>query len=160
MVDFKSSKQYSTYLKKKLRNVVRTGNIAGKIEKYYRESSRVRKFSKLTKSTKVNRGKMARYNKTHKKYSRNRSNLTFSGQLIDSIKAFIKISKSAIELVPTGKRKPYTLKSGKPSKTKATNAEVVLAQAYMNRHLMIPTAKQRKNIIKIFREGVRRVLKR
>lgn len=159
MVDYANMKSYSSAVKKRLRSIVKAHGIEEEIAEYYRETSRKRKFKGLTRKTIASRKRMSRYNKTHADYSNRRSNLTFSGQLIDSIKGYVRVSKSAIELIPRGRRKPYRLKSGKRSKSRPLNVDVVRGQEDQGRFLMIPTKKQRIGIIKIFRSKLRRVLK-
>jgi len=158
MVNYTNSKAYSAVIKKRIRAIVKSSGVQKEIQGYYRETSRKRRFRVITEETIDRRKKMSQYNKTHGDYSPRRSNLTFSGQLIDSIKAYVRTSKDVIELIPTGRRKPYILKSGKRSKSKSLNTDVAQGQADQDRHLMIPTKKQRRGIIDIFRRKLKRVL--
>lgn len=159
MVDYTNFKEYSKGFKKKLRSKTYTKKLAKELQDYYQATSRKRRFTRLSGRTIERRRRMAEYNTTHSDYSSSRSNLTFSGQLINSIKAFIRRTKGVIELIPTGRRKPYKLKSGRLSKSRPLNRDVVSAQEDMGRFLMIPTKKQREGLIEIIKKHMRQALK-
>lgn len=55
-----------------------------------------KKFQDLSDVTPRGRRYLAKYNKTHKDYSEDKPNLTITGKFLDSIKAKIAVSKSAI----------------------------------------------------------------
>lgn len=67
----------------------------------------------LASTTKITRGNLAKNNSTHPTYSKGRSNLTFSGQLLDSL-TFKKIS-GGLRIEPSGSRKPYKGAKNAPS---------------------------------------------
>lgn len=86
-----------------------------------------KKFKSLATSTKDARRELARNNRTSDLYSNARSNLSFTGQLRDSIKTLIvNIRKRLVEVGPAATvRKPYKTKKGKNVKgKKLTNAEL------------------------------------
>lgn len=63
------------------------------------------------------KNKLAAKNKTHPTYAKARSNLTFTGQLLDSLKAFFK--GRTITIKPTGTHKGYKQLKGGTSKNVA-----------------------------------------
>lgn len=69
----------------------------------------------LEKSSIKTRRYMEKYNKTDPTYSPKRSNVTFTGQILNSIKVFI--SSGKIELRPDGNRQPYSTANGPVEKT-------------------------------------------
>jgi len=73
-----------------------------------------KKFKKLEDSTIANRKRLAKFNKTHKNYSSARSNLTFTGQFLDSIKATVEKSKNGVTMLiePTGVHTGYNTPTG------------------------------------------------
>lgn len=62
------------------------------------------------------RSRLAKLNPTHPKYGRNKNNLTFTGQLLDSIKGKLIVSKSQIIVEPTGSHKGYKTPTGRTTK--------------------------------------------
>lgn len=84
------------------------------------------RFPALADSTVGRRRALAKVNETHRAYSAARSNLTFTGQLIDSIKVLnVQASKAIVEIGPTGKRRKLKGVRGKPLKVSdANNSEV------------------------------------
>jgi len=83
------------------------------------------KFKKLASSTIKNRENLAKYNATSNVYSNKRSNLSFTGQLLYSIKYKINTRNSRVIIRPTGDRKPYKNKSGGSTKGKTiTNKQL------------------------------------
>jgi hypothetical protein len=72
-----------------------------------------RSIKSLAESTINQRRRMARYNKTSELFSPEKSNLTFTGQLIESVKTLaIKVTQRMVVVGPEGKRKPYKNKDG------------------------------------------------
>lgn len=68
----------------------------------------------LAQSTVSSRESVASRNPTPAFYRKNKSNLTLTGQLLDSLRLFIK--RGVIIIRPDGERRPY--KTGRPSKAK------------------------------------------
>ena len=81
-----------------------------------------RNFKSLARSTKEQREYLSRYNSTDSFFSVNKSNLTVSGQLLNSIKAFFK--KREITIEPTGTRRKYRGAKGQAIGQSLTNKEV------------------------------------
>lgn len=81
-------------------------------------------FPALKDSTKSRRKSDAKYNKTHPAFNATRSNLTFSGQLIDALKFIVSGAGSIIVSVADTIRSPRVDKSGKPIDAGETNAAV------------------------------------
>lgn len=73
-------------------------------------------FPNLKPSTIANREYLSQFNNTHETYDAGRSNLTFTGQLLDSIKHRIK-SAGVIVLEFTGNHRGYKTGSGKLTKS-------------------------------------------
>lgn len=67
------------------------------------------------------RSKLAGINKTHPAYSKGRSNITFTGQLLNSIKAFFE--GSTITIKPTGMHRGY--KQIRGGRSKSVENEVI-----------------------------------
>jgi len=68
------------------------------------------KLPALANSTRRSRDYLAQFNTTSRFYAVDKSNVTFTGQLIDSIKS--KIVDGKIVISPTGSREPYITASG------------------------------------------------
>lgn len=64
-------------------------------------------FKPLAQSTIARRRVLSRNNATDGKYSPARSNLTFTGQLVNSIKATIQVARGRITIEPKGVHKAY-----------------------------------------------------
>jgi hypothetical protein len=71
-------------------------------------------FKNIKESTKRRRKSDAKYNKTHPTFSPNRSNLTFSGQLIDALRFQIKGIANIVVDVAGSLRSPRRDKKGRP----------------------------------------------
>jgi hypothetical protein len=72
------------------------------------------KFEPLSLKWKKERGEIAKATKTHEAYSQNRSNLTLTGQLLDSMQK--KLLKEGIQISFEGNHKPYRKKYSDRSK--------------------------------------------
>lgn len=119
-------------IKRKINRIIRDKGILDKVGQMIVEPMKEgvnpvtgKPYKPLASSTIANRRAMAKYNQTSPRFSPDKSNLTFSGQLLDSIKHRIVISKSIIIIEPTGTRRAYRKKSGKPAKRSVkTNKEL------------------------------------
>lgn len=69
-------------------------------------------FPPLKPSTIKNREYLAKYNSTHSAYSPSKSNLTLTGELLDSVQTS-KVFKGSVTVEPKGTHKPYKTKTGK-----------------------------------------------
>lgn len=85
--------------------------------------SKTRKLPNLSDKWKKRRGKLSKVNPTHKTYSQNRSNITFTGELLNSI-AFKYNRKSGFTIFPKGMHKGYIGLKGKRGKS-VSNADIV-----------------------------------
>jgi hypothetical protein len=117
-----------------------------------------RKFAKLKDSTIKNRKRLAKLNPTHPDYSTGKSNLTFTGQLINAIRSLVVRFGSEVRInifVDASTRKPY--RTGKKSRAKKTPRNDQLAK-YLEtedgkrkaRTLLGVTEKQQQKIVRIF----------
>ena len=125
-----------------------------------------RKLKKTPKgrSTVDSRRRRAAYNTTDPTFSPDKSALTFSGQLVDSLKAKIKIGAKSIRVTiePTGKRIPYKNKDGSNTKGSAKKGNKKLAEYHAEgspkRDLLGFTKKKEKEIVKLLRDGISGIL--
>tara|TARA_R110002020_G_scaffold94189_5_gene226882 strand:+ start:831 stop:1382 length:552 start_codon:yes stop_codon:yes gene_type:complete len=121
-------------------------------------------FRKLKDSTVKSRRKRSKYNSTDPSFSPGTSALTFSGQLVDSLKAKIKIGAKSIRVTiePTGKRSPYKNKDGSNTKGSAKKGNKKLAEYHAEgspkRDLLGFTKKKEKEIVKLLRDGISGIL--
>lgn len=82
-------------------------------------------FPPLSEKWKEQRGQLSNINKTHLAYSKNRSNVTFTGQLIDGLTYSInQINKSVDVYFNNLVRTPYKNLNGTSRKEILTNAEI------------------------------------
>ena len=79
-------------------------------------------FPELAEATVEQRKYLEKFNPTDRTYSPGRANVTFTGQLLDSL-GFKKI-KNGIELMFLGRRKPYRTGPGSRQRKVPTNAEL------------------------------------
>ena len=120
------------------------------------------------RSTVDQRARRAKYNTTDPSFSPNKSALTFSGQLVDSIKAKVKVDAEllSITIEPTGKRTPYKNKDGTNTKKSAKIGNKRLAKIHADgggklpkRDLLGFTKKKEKEIVKIIKEVLLKALR-
>ena len=83
--------------------------------------NKVSSFPSLDDKYITRRKRLASVNETDSVYSPKRSNLTFTGQLLNSLKATFK--GAIITISPTGKRRPYKLIKG--GRTKSVENKIV-----------------------------------
>lgn len=110
----------------------------------------------LSQESKDSRKQLAKRNRTHSTFSPGRSNLTFTGQLLDSL-TFKKI-RGGVRIEPSGSRKPY--KGG--SKKVLTNKQVagLLAKMKPKRVFLGVDNEMVKQIKSIIKRFLRRKLRR
>jgi len=97
----------------------------------------------------IRRKELAQFNTTHKSYGPNKSNLTFTGEFVNSIKGKIILGRSEIEIKPTGRHAPYRDASGKVTrKTRPRNIDIAEGQAAQGRNVLQITKKRKKLILK------------
>ena len=93
------------------------------------------KFPKNTKQTIERRKQMAQINFTDPSYGPNKSNLTFTGQLVEAMKASVAKKQITIE-VEDSKREPLVGAKGKLLKTRATNLDVQKGMRDIGRNML------------------------
>ncbi len=114
-------------------------------------------FDALADSTKEQRARMAKYNKTHSTYSKGRSNLTFSGEMIESINYEIKSGKPKLSIISEGDHAPYKNKSGKSSGKTISNKELI--RIHQKKRRILGVNEVMVNILRnIIRRNLRRLL--
>lgn len=125
-------------------------------------------FRKLKDSTIESRRRRSKYNKTDASFSPSTSALTFTGQLVDSIKAKIKVGAKSLNITiePTGKRTSYKNKDGTNTKKSAKIGNKRLAKIHADgggklpkRDLLGFTKKKEKEIVKIIKEVLLKALR-
>ena len=88
-----------------------------------RQDGSISKFPNLKESTKRIRKSLSKYNDTHATFRFNRSNVTFTGQLLDHVR--FKILKDKIELFIKGSRRLYRERNNKVLKGQERTSEEV-----------------------------------
>jgi phage gpG-like protein len=116
-------------------------------------------FKGLEDSTKEHRERLAKFNPTGRFYQgASKANLTFSGQLLDSIKAEIDTGKALVRVWPQGERTPYKNKNGTAFKKTPTNEELA---GYLgkDRPFMVIGPKTKKSIVSKVKSFLRKLLR-
>lgn len=115
----------------------------------------------LKKTTVKRREYLEPYNDRHKTYSKARSNLTFTGQLLDSLK-WESMKGGFKVLVPATQREPYKGKKGtyKTTKKPVTNARVARGLKAQGREFLGVDKSLTKQIQSIVRNFIRRSFRR
>jgi len=119
-------------------------------------------WPKLSDKWSKYRDKLAAINKTDDEFRSGRNNLTFTGQLLNSLKTFIQVSKLQVIIRPTGNHKKYKrLRTGKvSSKDKIVkNQDIMDYQATLGRKAMILKQREVDKITILIREYLSRVFK-
>jgi hypothetical protein len=114
----------------------------------------------LAKSTINRRSKLAKINSTHSDFSASTSNLTFSGQLIDSFKSIVTFagSKLVLTLTPKGIHKgPNLIRGGRGKGT--TNEKVADGQRKMGRDFTKVGPKFIKRVREIIEQALKKSIK-
>lgn len=117
-------------------------------------------FKKLAKSTVKRRDWLAKYNATHEKYSKGKSNLTFTGQLVEAI-TFKFDGRNKYDIYVDGtRREPYRGKSGSYSSNIPNNQEVAKHQRQQGRPMLGITEKMRGIVNRLMIRNLRRLLRK
>ena len=116
-----------------------------------------RTLPNLSDKWKTRRGKLSKVNPTHKTYSKNRSNITFTGELLDSITYKFK-KKDGFTFFLKGKHKGYKGLKGKRGKS-VKNSEIAKGLAELGYIFMSKIDdKGIERIKKIYIRHLRRIL--
>lgn len=110
---------------------------------------------KLSPSWIKSKAELAEYNAPDPLYAKGRNNLTFSGQLLRSLK--FSLTKNGIVVTPTGVRQNYKTKDGRDIDGPDTNkklAELVIKQ----RNFLTMSGQTRKLILNKVKSAIRRSL--
>jgi hypothetical protein len=112
----------------------------------------------ITKETKKKREYLSKYNATHEKYSSGKSNITFTGQLIEAI-TFKFIQPNTYEIfVEDSRHEPYKGKNG-TIKSSATNATIAKGQKEQGRPMLGVTERMRAIVNRLMIRNLRRLLR-
>lgn len=158
MTDYKNAIEYGKAVKRKLARAVKSTEVITEISDYYKEESKKRRFAPISRSWAKRRHELKSKNPTDGAYSYGRSNLTFTGQLINSIKSRWNSKNNQIEIYPSGMHKGYVGKNGKRGKS-VRNSDIAFGQEIMQRFLFIPTRKMQKEIINIWQKAITKALR-
>lgn len=128
-----------------------TDDIKRKIRKDGTNFKTNRPHKGLASSTVERRKYLAKYNKTHSAYSPSKSNLTFTGRLINSIKARIQSKGTSIimKIDVRGTHAPYKGKSGEIG-GRISNKEIRSNLAKQGRDPLKFSKKAKDNLTRIF----------
>lgn len=121
-----------------------------------------RRFKDLSQLTIENRKRLEKFNRTDRNYSAEKSNLTFTGQLLDAI-TYRYLNNFLVIEVEDNKRKPYRTGPNSREKKVRTNREVQQFLLEISKDFAIFTTKGIKSenkIIKRIRSIVLRFLRR
>ena len=118
-------------------------------------------IKQLKPSSVRNRRYRARYNTTHPNYNPNKSNLTLTGELIDSIKCRFKKLRRGVgfTLQALGKHKKYKTKKGRSKAKRVSNSDIIAAQKALGRDVLGIRGPVKKKIVQILKELYIDVLK-
>lgn len=116
------------------------------------------KFAPLSRSWKQRRKRLATVNSTSSTYSPARSNLNFTGQLVDSIEFKINQSEGSITIEPQGTRTPYKGIRKSSLKGERSNKKLALFLAQRGRRFLGLSDLARKTIIRKLKSALRRAL--
>tara|TARA_R110000868_G_scaffold411262_1_gene702568 strand:+ start:1442 stop:1960 length:519 start_codon:yes stop_codon:yes gene_type:complete len=104
---------------------------------------------KISEKHKDNKKRIAKYNGTGKNFGNTKSNLTITGQLLESLKR--EKHKTQAQIIAYGDRVPYKTKNGTVKKT-PTNTELVKYLSDKGYKFIGLSEKMKKNIKKLVRE--------
>ncbi len=139
-------------------------NIRAGLNPYARESQwGDTKFPPLSKSWKERRKRLSEFNDTGQGFSPNKSNLTLTGQLVESIGALeVDESKKSVTVeLHNSTRRPYIGVKGKPLKSGAkTNKELGSIMSKKGLIFLGFTVQMKKVVNEIIYKSVRGLLKR
>lgn len=117
----------------------------------------------LKKPSIENRKRLEDYNNTHSTYSPDRSNLTFSGQLLDAVtyKLSSKQNQDIVSIyVDDSTRRPYvTSKKGKKSKP-LKNSDLAEFQLEKGRKFIGINKQMKEEILNLITQAIRRSIKK
>ena len=166
----KSVDRTKAAIKRKLHRVIRDDgvlkHVAGSLVKEIQRRGAVDENGEVSGkeiSDKWNkrRKRLSKFNATSKHYkpSTLKSFLTFTGQLMKSIKAKINITKGIITIEPTGVHKKY--KTGKRNKSKnIRNVDLLNALEDKGYYFLVANDKLRKKVVNLIKIQLRKVLKK
>ena len=118
-----------------------------------------RAYRRLESDTIKRRRRLATVNQTHPAYSPNKSNVTFSGKLVDSIRFRLSL-RPLLQIIidVTGNHPRYRgITGGKIGKL-TSNAQIAEGQAENGRPILSPSKKLIDNIRKAYERALRKVL--
>ena len=103
------------------------------------------------------RKELSKYNKTGKKYSPRKSNLTFTGQFLESFKGVFKKADGKLKYFvgPKGVHKAYRISKRKRGKG-ITNEEIGINQLKMGRDYKEVALKAKKKIARLIDRAIKR----
>jgi len=114
----------------------------------------------LADSTKKQRKQKAKYNKTAELFKPDKSNLTFSGQLLESLKLLkVNILARSVDIGPEGTRTPYRNKNGTLVQKTPTNEKLAQYVAKQGRPFLMLDKKGKTQLKNVVLKHLKRQLK-
>lgn len=114
------------------------------------------RLSALDADTVPQRQRLSRSNSTHPAYSPRRSNLTLTGELLDSIKHNVNESRGEVIVEAKGTHPGYKTLGGSSSSSRTSNADILRFQASMGRNVIGINDKLRERYRQFVIEEIRR----
>ena len=137
-----------------------TNQLVNKIRKDAFRFKTGKKFRKLHPLTIESRKRLAKYKKTHPEYKSNKPNLTFTGRLLDSVKARIQAKGSSIilRINVSGTHAPYKGSLGEIGKPRS-NKSIRKKLASMGRDPLELSKKANRNLTRILKAIIKERLR-
>lgn len=124
-VKIKGLDKLSTKLRLRVGRAIKDAKTEKEFTKLVVEETRRGSIEPVLKpSTISNRRRLAKYNRTHKDYIATKSNLTFTGQLLNSLRSIFRASRLEYIISPGNReRRPYKYERGSKDKREIVTAK-------------------------------------
>jgi len=159
-------KKVQTQIRQDIRKILRDKETRNGVGEIVVNGIRDTKFASAKKATKEWRKYLEKGNPTHEKYSRDKINITFTGELLNdlikNVKAAFSGSKSEYVIEHSEKlHKKYKKPNGKPTKGKAQKYKAI--QDFVEKlgyKYMVFSDKSKNNVLEFIRKKIIKTLKR
>jgi hypothetical protein len=143
---------FSKSTQKNFNNFIKN-EMLGKIADMIMKSIRAKKFIALRPSTIAWRRRIAKTNPTHTRYSPARSNLTLSGEFIDSLSSKINKGRNEVFIGLTGNHPGYFGVNGLPTRSdQPSMSDIAKSQRELGRDLFKVNKSLKSDIIRELRK--------
>ncbi len=147
------SKVAADKIRKSLKQRIIDSGVLEAIANHVIKQIRAKNFTALKDTTIEWRRRIASTNPTHPKYSAQKSNLTLTGEFLDSIVSEIIKKDLLVKIYPTGEHPGYFTKKGSVTPKKAvSNQEILERQLSLGRNPLKITGTVRREIIEIIKK--------